>query len=153
MECSNWSRSFNISGNGYIFNDKNEMLIVKNKDTWTIPGGHPELYEYTIGTLIRETMEEACISIKDINYMGAVEVIENGEKYYQLRYFARIDKIYEFKQEWEICERKFVRLENLKKYIKWSDGITFKSQIESLKKIIGKQRLNIMKVVGMMFFK
>ena len=34
------------------------MLIVKNGDTWTVPGGHPELYEYTIGTLVREVMEE-----------------------------------------------------------------------------------------------
>ena len=25
---------------GYVFIDKNELLIVKNNDIWTIPGGH-----------------------------------------------------------------------------------------------------------------
>ena len=69
-----WKENFNLTTekytqvSGYIFNDKNEMLIVKNGDTWTVPGGHPELYEYTIGTLVREVMEEACVSIKNIKY-------------------------------------------------------------------------------------
>ena len=89
-----WKENFNLTTekytqvSGYIFNDKNEMLIVKNGDTWTVPGGHPELYEYTIGTLVREVMEEACVSIKNIKYLGAVEVVESNDKYYQLRYIA-----------------------------------------------------------------
>ena len=87
---------------GYIFNDDNELLIVRNENTWTIPGGHRELYEYTIGTLIREVMEEACVSIKNIKYIGAVEVIETNEKYYQLRFVAKVDKIHDFKKEHEI---------------------------------------------------
>lgn len=40
---------------GYIFNDKDQLLIVKNGDTWTIPGGHPELGETTIGSINRHT--------------------------------------------------------------------------------------------------
>lgn len=137
-----WKENFELTTekykqvSGYIFNGKNELLIVKNKDTWTIPGGHPELYEYTIGTLIREVMEEACVSIKNIKYLGAVEVLEEKEKYYQLRYIAKVDKIYEFKKEYEISERKFIKLEELNKYIKWSEGITFKAQLESAQKII-----------------
>ena len=119
---------------GYIFNEQNELLIVKNNDVWNIPGGHPELYEYTLGTLIREVMEEACVSIKDIKYLGAVEVIENNDKYYQLRYIAKLDTMYEFKNEYETSERKFVKLEELSKYIKWSNGLTFKKQLESVKK-------------------
>lgn len=136
-----WREKFNLTTekytqvSGYIFNDKNELLIVKNEDTWTVPGGHPELYEYTIGTLIREVMEETCVSIKNIKYLGAVEVIENSEKYYQLRYVAKVKCVHRFKQEWETSERKFVKLEELKKYIKWCDGITFKKQLDYAKKI------------------
>ena len=118
---------------GYIFNENNELLIVRNENTWTIPGGHPELYEYTIGTLVREVMEEACVTIKDIKYLGAVEVIENDEKYYQLRFFARVDEVLEFNKEFEISERKFVKLEDLKDYISWCDGVTFKAQLDSAK--------------------
>lgn len=137
-----WEPNFNLTVekytqvSGYIFNENNELLIVKSNNTWTIPGGHPELYEYTLGTLIREVMEEAYISIKDIKYLGAVEVIENDERYYQLRYFARVKEIFEFKKEWEINERKFVKLEDLNKYITWSEGITFKEQIESAKSLL-----------------
>ena len=137
-----WKENFELTTekytqvSGYIFNDNNELLIVRNENTWTIPGGHPELYEYTIGTLVREVMEEACVTIKDIKYLGAVEVIENDEKYYQLRFFARVDKLLEFNKEFEISERKFVKLEDLKQYIKWCDGVMFKAQLDSAKKIL-----------------
>ena len=137
-----WKPNFNLTTekytqvSGYIFNENNELLIVRNKENWTIPGGHPELYEYTLGTLIREVMEEACVSIKDIKYLGAVEVVENKEKYYQLRYFARIKEIHEFNDELEVSERKFVKLEDLQKYIVWSNGETFKVQLEAAKKYI-----------------
>lgn len=126
-----WKPNFKLTSEKYtqvsafIYN-KNKLLIVKTNNNWTIPGGHLEIYEYTLGVLIREVMEEAKASIKDIKYLGAVEVIENEEKYYQLRYFARIKKIYKFKKEWETTERKFVNLKDLDKYIPWSNGITLK---------------------------
>lgn len=137
-----WKENFELTTekytqvSGYIFNENNELLIVRNENTWTIPGGHPELYEYTIGTLVREVMEEACVTIKDIKYLGAVEVIENDEKYYQLRFFARVDEVLEFNKEFEISERKFVKLDDLKNYITWCDGVTFKAQLDSAKKIL-----------------
>lgn len=141
-----WKENFNLTTekymqvSGYIFNEEDELLIVRNDDTWTIPGGHPELYEYTIGTLVREVMEEACVSIKDIKYLGAVEVVESNEKYYQLRYFARIEKLHRYKSEYEISERKFVKLDDLKNYIKWCDGTTFKAQLKSAKKFLKEER-------------
>lgn len=117
----------------YVFNDNDEMLIVKNEkeDTWTIPGGHPEIGESKEETLKREMMEEACCTLKDINYLGAVHVIEKDKSYYQLRYTAHVDKLEPFKQEMEISERKFVKIQDLKKYIKWADGLTFKKQLLS----------------------
>ena len=122
---------------GYVFNNNNELLIVKNGNTWTIPGGHPEAGETKEETLNRELMEEACVTLKDINYLGAVEVVENGETYYQLRYTAKVNELLPFKQEWEICERKFVNLSELPNYIKWANGQTFAAQIESAKNFWG----------------
>lgn len=122
---------------GYIFNDKNQLLIVKGGKTWTVPGGHPEQGETQVETLEREIMEEASVTIKDIKYLGAVEVVENGETYYQLRYTAKVNEILPFKGEWETDERLFVDLKDLSKYIKWSNGIAFSQQIQAAKNIRG----------------
>lgn len=136
-----WNEGFNITNekytqvSGYIFNEKNELLIVKNGNTWTIPGGHPEIGETKIETLEREIMEEACVTINNIKYLGAVEVVENGETYYQLRYTAKVDTVLPFKKEWETSDRAFVSLENLINYITWANGITFSKQIDSSKKV------------------
>lgn len=135
-----WCEGFKLADekytqvSGYIFNDKNQLLIVKNGNTWTIPGGHPEPNETTLETLNREIMEETCSTITNINYLGAVEVVENDETYYQLRYTAKVSEMLPFKKEWEISERLFVDLEDLPKYITWSNGVTFSKQIESAKK-------------------
>ena len=134
-----WQEGFEITNqkytqvSGYVFNDDNQLLIVKNGNTWTVPGGHPEQGETYLDTLNRELMEEACVTLKDINYLGAVEVVENGETYYQLRYTAKVNELRPFVQEWEIGERLFVDLNDLPKYIKWANGITFSAQINSAK--------------------
>ncbi len=120
---------------GYIFNDKNQLLIVKSGKSWTVPGGHPEAGETKEQTLKREIMEEACVTLKDIKYLGAVEVVENGETYYQLRYTAKAKEVLPFAKEWETTERIFVDLDDLPNYIKWSKGVTFSAQIESAKKV------------------
>ncbi len=136
-----WIPDFQFTGekytqvSGYIFNTKGQLLIVRNNDTWTIPGGHPEINETQIETLHREVMEEACVTIKEIKYLGAVKVIEKGDIYYQVRYTALVDTELPFKQEWEISERKFVNLSDLQNYIKWSNGVMFSRQIEDSRRI------------------
>lgn len=133
-----WIEGFNFENkkytqvSGYIFDNDNNMVIVKSEN-WTIPGGHPEKGETPLETLNREVMEEACITIKDIKYLGAVEVVENGNTYYQLRYTAHVDEILPFKKEWEVSAREFVSLSNLQDYIAWANGKSFINQIESAK--------------------
>lgn len=135
-----WDENFELTNekhtqvSGYIFNDKNQLLIVKNGKTWTIPGGHPEEGETPLETLKREVMEEGCVTLKDIKYLGGVEVVDKDEVYYQLRYTAKAHEILPFRDEWETSERLFVDLQELHNYITWSKGITFSQQIESAKK-------------------
>lgn len=130
-----WIRNYKLTTekykqvSGFIFDEDDKLLIVKSDDVWTLPGGHPELYEYTVGTLIREVLEEACVGIKNIKYLGAVEVVEDDMKYYQLRFVAKVNEIYKFKAGYETNDRKFVEINHLKDYIKWYDGITFQNQL------------------------
>ena len=137
-----WIKGFELKSerhtqvSGYIFNSKGELLIVRNENTWTVPGGHPESGETPLETLNREVMEEACVTIKNIKNLGAVEVVERGETYYQLRYFAMVDEELPFTTEWEISERLFVDLKDLPKYIKWSKGITFSKQLDDANDVL-----------------
>ena len=131
-----WIKDFDFKNkkytqvSGYIFNDINELLIVKSGKSFTIPGGHPEINETSMDTLNREIYEEAYVEIKDIEYLGAVEVVENNETYYQLRYIARVKNILPFEGKWETTQRVFVSVNNLIDYIKWANGITFKAQVD-----------------------
>ena len=120
---------------GYIFDENNRLLIVKSEN-WTIPGGHPEQGETPMQTLVREVMEEACVTIKDARYLGAVEVVEKDKVYYQLRFIAKAKDVLPFKTEWETAERAFVALDELPNFIKWANGLTFRAQFESAKKSI-----------------
>ena len=52
--------------NFYIFNDKNQLLIVRNENTWTVPGGHPEMGENPLETLNREYRKEKIAEIYEI---------------------------------------------------------------------------------------
>lgn len=136
-----WKEGFKITKqrytqvSGYIFNDKNQLLVVKSKKTWTIPGGHPIKGETKLQSLKREVMEEALVTLKNVKYLGAVEVVENGETYYQLRYTARVKEELPFNPTHETNERAFVDLDDLINYITWSNGIAFSAQIDSAKKI------------------
>lgn len=135
-----WKENFNLTNetytqvSGYIFNNKNQLLIVKNNTTWTIPGGHPEKNETPPQTLQREVLEEASVTINNIKYLGAVEVIENNKTYYQLRYTAKVFQVLPFNNDWETTERLFVNLNDLHNYITWSKGVTFSAQIKSATK-------------------
>jgi len=118
---------------GYIFNDKKEMLIVKNKN-WTIPGGHPEEGESYIETLKREVLEESNVSIRNVTYLGQVKVtnMDNGEVKYQLRYTAETDVVNDFEQkEFEVSERMFIDPTDLTTYIPWADGIVFGLEVKA----------------------
>ena len=61
-----WIENFELKGekytqvSGYIFNDKNQLLIVKSGKTWSVPGGHPEQGETQVETLERDYGRGKC---------------------------------------------------------------------------------------------
>lgn len=108
------------------YNDAGEVLILDQKEdgTWTLPGGTVEPGENTVQTLTREVMEEADITITDINLLGIQEVKSDKPTHYQTRYVAKIKEL--FPQtidpaKGRIHERKFVPASQINDYLKWGE--------------------------------
>lgn len=59
----------------FVINDKNQLLAIRNERGWDTPGGHREGNETPIETAYRETLEESCIEIGDIEPFA---IIKNG---------------------------------------------------------------------------
>ena len=133
----NWSkvRYGNLTNikqvSGYIYNNVGQILIVKNGKNWTIQGGKPENDETFMQTLNREVMEETCVTIKNLEYIGEVLVsdLTTGEKYIQKRFKALIKEIFPFVQDFEVERRLFVPPKDIGKYIKWSKGKVFQLEL------------------------
>lgn len=121
---------------GYIINNAGKLLIVKDNKHWTIPGGKPKEGESTLGTLERETFEEAYVTVSNPFLIGHVIVVdvERNTTNYQLRYFAKIDKEMPFEGVNETIERKFISFNEIKKYITWYNDKSFQAQLNTLNK-------------------
>jgi ADP-ribose pyrophosphatase YjhB (NUDIX family) len=136
--------NLNISQvSAFCLNDNNEILIIKNKHGWGLPGGHPESGETIEESLRREIKEEADCSIKNFKLIGYVEAADpqndsvEGKKYVQLRFLCRLDKIAEFRAEFETSERQFVLPKQLPEYVVWMESSpTGRAQYESFIKLL-----------------
>ena len=130
----------------FCLDSKNNVLIIKNKHGWGIPGGHPEEGETIYESLKREIKEEADAIITDnFNLIGYVEVQDpdnnsiEGRHYLQLRFICYIEKISDFKAEFETFDRQLVKPGELPKYISWMQtSVTGKAQYESFLSLIKK---------------
>ncbi len=116
-------------------NKDNQILLVQHptKNFWMLPGGTPNKNESPEETLKREVMEEASCLIDTPRLVGAVEMdfpanpnLLEGEHFFQLRYFAKVEKI--CKQtpdpDHNIClVREFVEPRNFFEYISYDRNI------------------------------
>lgn len=99
-----------------------------NKHVWGLPGGHPEDGETIKETLKREIKEEANCEIRDFKLIGYMEVEDpqnnliEGRRYVQLRFLCHLNKINEFKAEFETSQRQFIDFGQLPKYISWMES-------------------------------
>jgi 8-oxo-dGTP pyrophosphatase MutT (NUDIX family) len=130
---------------GFVFDDSGKFCIVKwkRKKKWLVTGGGTEKEDKTPeDTLIREVEEEADLEIKNIQRVGYMILSKKDkpeEKFYSLRYVARLSKInpqtidpaYN-----EITQRKFIFPEEFEKYCGWGENGEFqlKKVLDVLKK-------------------
>ena len=118
---------------GFIFNEKNEVCILKfkDKDHWSPVGGGPEKGETFEQTFRRETREEADLEIKDIRRLGAIKIIpqhDPEDMHHQVRFVARVKKINKQTVDpakGEIPKRKFIEPGEFNKYCQWQSNGQF----------------------------
>ena len=106
---------FEVRVADFIFNDKSEMLLLKNSaGTWGILGGHLNKGEQIRDTVHREAKEEANIEIDIIRQFGIRSLSDSNSLVisFACRYKAGEIKL----QEEEVVEYKWVGLEDLKDY-------------------------------------
>ena len=106
---------FEVRVADFIFNDKGEMLLLKNsKGTWGILGGHLNKGEQIRDTVHREAKEEANITIDIIRQFGIRSLSDHNSLVisFACRYVGGEIKL----QEKEVNEYKWVKLEELKNY-------------------------------------
>lgn len=87
--------------NAVIIKDK-EILLVKKKETWILPGGKPDSGESDLECLTREVSEELSgTEIKNINYYREFEGItpHRKDELKAIVYFADVDCLNEPSQE------------------------------------------------------
>ena len=106
---------FEVRVANFIFNDKGEMLLLKNsKGTWGILGGHLNKGEQIRDTVHREAKEEANITIDIIRQFGirSVPGINSLVISFACKYVSGDVKL----QESEVTEYAWVKLDDLKNY-------------------------------------
>ena len=97
---------------------RKELLLVRPKRGWGLPGGHVEEGEPPIDAIIRECREEASVDIKNIRLVGYWEAdkikdLDENKQYpkkgYQLLFIAELDKLHKFEGNFEVDFRRFVK--------------------------------------------
>jgi ADP-ribose pyrophosphatase YjhB (NUDIX family) len=82
-----------LSVGAFIFNEKNDLLIVKKSsneqidaDLWTIPGGKIYPEEHILVGLKREVMEEVGLEIEMIKWIGE-DVFQDRDSQFHAEHF------------------------------------------------------------------
>lgn len=129
VELSSFKPFFQVYG--IVFNRKGEILLIREKGKWKIPGGTPEDGETEIETLKRELIEEADVKISNVFPLGAqrVEFPNNpnkkeGDLYYQLRYVCLMDELLPSTPDPAtglMNDRMFVPADKVTEYVKWGN--------------------------------
>ncbi|HLC72560.1 MAG TPA: NUDIX hydrolase [Candidatus Nanoarchaeia archaeon] len=126
-ENNDFSKLKNVKqSSGVCLNRKGELLIIKTKEHWSLPGGTPEQGETFEQTLRREVDEEGDIDIDNIIPIGYNKIEqtkdEKKEVFYQLRYVANITKLKKQTIDpatGKIPERKFINPKDFLYYCPW----------------------------------
>lgn len=72
----------------FVKNHQNQILLQKRinahgANTWSLPGGHLEMYETIEEAAAREVLEETGVKIKNIKLLGFTnDIMKNEQKHY-----------------------------------------------------------------------
>lgn len=119
----------------YAFNSNGELLLANDrKGRWNIPGGGRDEGETVVETAIRETMEEACVKIKEVQVIGHQRLLVDGEppkdyrrpypEAYEVFVTAIVDEELPFEVSDEMVGRKYFSIKDAIK----EDGIRFENR-------------------------
>jgi len=128
-----------VAAGGIIFNDKNEVLLVKNpRKGWEFPGGIIEQGETIPQGLLREIKEETGVSVKLVNIVGIYSRTKkkkgyNGVK--EMPTIVAIDFICEyvsgvFSTSEESSEIKWCSIEEALKIIHSEQNVRFQKALD-----------------------
>ena len=116
---------------GICFTSDGQVVVIKDRKKWTLPGGRPEAGETAEETLRREADEEASLELGTCKLIGAFEVYfpgnpdkNQGERFYQLRYAAVIKEIKELTEDPDkgrSWQRKVIPVEEFSDYVQWGE--------------------------------
>lgn len=114
---------------GIIFNDEGKVLVVNTVGNWQVPGGKPEPGESIVETLIRESLEEADVELKDITPLGyqyVRQITENGlsKNIGQIRFAAMVKELKKQTVDpatGKLPERRFIDVEEFLEYCPWGN--------------------------------
>lgn len=105
---------------------KNQIVIVKIKSMWILPGGRREEGESIEEVLKREIMEETNMEVLEWKPIGVQTVFEFGneeEPYYQLRVMCRVRPFGPFVSDPDggVIANKLIDPKDYKQYFDWGE--------------------------------
>lgn len=117
---------------GFFFNDEGKLLINDDgKGNWRLPGGTIEKDENWKDSIIRESLEEADVTLDEdsLKIFGVIQMTPKSitckrPEHYLLRASGRIKETREQTPDPDsglICQRKFINPNDFSKHIKWGD--------------------------------
>jgi len=127
---------------GFLFTGDGRLLLFKDDETYSIPGGHPELFDNGIeGTLRREVIEEVNVNI-DMPAIVGYRYIDS--EYAQVRMAAMIKEIGPVQPDpatGRTYERYLVSPEKAIELLNWQDDgeVQVKSAVELMRSLYGLQ--------------
>ena len=115
-----------IQSSGLCFTPQGLLTLVSDGKGWVCPGGYPDAGETLEETLVREIWEEACATVLDYEYIGAIRTYElppipegSLPLFYQARFWVRIENG-EFNPTHEMTQRTEIRPEEFVETLRWN---------------------------------
>ncbi len=106
----------------FVFNDKNQLLIVKKSPyekvdagLWTVPGGKVKPKEHIIDALKREIFEETALKISKFQWIGE-DVFENNQFIFHAQHFLCQTRNKKVKLEKSLINYKWIKKNEIDKF-------------------------------------